>query len=77
MRSQWPDEVAAERAARLLDLPSAASSTRSGGLVLVERVPLDEAELDCRRRHALLEVGCVEAEAVAEELDDVIVAPDE
>jgi len=41
---------------------------------LVELVRLDEPELDRGPDHALLEVEGVEAEAVAEKLDDVVVA---
>jgi hypothetical protein len=36
-------------------------------------LPVDEPQLDRRCSHALLEVEGVEAEAKAEELDDVIV----
>src|SRR5207253_6952426 len=42
-------------------------------LLLLELVHLDEPELDRRRDDALFEVEGVEAEVVAEELDDVVV----
>ena len=67
-------EVPPEGAARLVDPPLGGELDEVGGLVLVEVVRLDEAELDRGRGDPLLEVVGVEAEAVAEELDDVVVA---
>ena len=68
------NEVAAERAAGLLDRVPLHELDQVGRLVVVELVPSEEAELDGGCRDALLEVVRVEAEAVAEELDDVVVA---
>src|SRR6188768_3429562 len=68
------DEVPAERAARLLDPPVGGELDQVFGLVLVEVVALDEAELDGGGGDALLEVVCVEGEPVAEELDHVVLA---
>jgi len=45
-----------------------------GRLVVVELVPLNQAELDGGCGHALLEVEAVEGEAMLEELDLEIVS---
>jgi hypothetical protein len=68
------DEVAPEPAPRLRDPAVGGQLDEICGLVLVELVALEQAELDPGRGHALLEVERVEAEAVTEEFDDVIVA---
>src|SRR5439155_14515858 len=68
------NEVPAERAAGLLDRVPLHELDQVGRLVVVELVASEEAELDGCRRDALLEVLGVEAEAVPEELDDVVVA---
>ena len=51
------DDVAAERAARLDDPAVRGELDEIGGLVVVELVPLQQAELDGRRDDPLLEVG--------------------
>src|SRR5262249_34185357 len=66
-------EVAAEARLGALDHALRAERDEVCGLVLVELVHLYEPELDGRGDDALLEVEGVEAEAVAEELDDVVV----
>jgi single-stranded-DNA-specific exonuclease len=68
------DEVAAELAPRLGDDPVRGELHEVGGLVRVEFPRLDEAEPHGRGVDPLLEVDDVEAEAVAKELDDEIVA---
>ena len=68
------NEIAAERRAGLVDRVPLDELDQVGRLVVVELVPSEEAELDGGCRDALLEVVSVEAEAVAEELDDVVVA---
>src|SRR5581483_3313849 len=67
-------EVAPEARLRLVDQPLRSERDEVGRLLLVELVHLDEPELHGRADDALLEVVRVEAEAVAEELDDVVVA---
>jgi hypothetical protein len=67
------NEVAAELAPGLRDRVAFHELDQVGRLVVVELVPSDEAELDGGCRDALLEVLRVEAEPVAEELDDVVV----
>ena len=67
-------EVAPQRAARLFDPSVGCELDQVLGLVLVQVVALDQAELDGGRGHALLEVVCVEAEPVPEELDHVVLA---
>ena len=69
-------EVTAETAARLVDPVALDELDEVGGLVVVELVVADETELDRRGGDAFFEVGAVEAEAVAEELDDVVVPGD-
>ena len=69
-----PDEVDAEPAAGLGDPAVGGQLDQVGGLVLVEVVSLHQPELHRRGRDALLEVGGVEAEAIAQEFDDVVVA---
>jgi hypothetical protein len=66
-------EVTAELAARLLDQPVRGELDEVVGLLVVELVVVDEAEPESRRADALGEVGVVEAEAEAEELDDDVV----
>ena len=68
------DEIAAERAPRLLDAPVRGKLDEIVDLVLVQVVALDEPELDRGGGHALLEVVGVEGEPVAEELDHVVLA---
>ena len=68
------DEVPAERAARLFDPAVGRELDQVFGLVLVEVVALDQAELDGGGSHPLLEVVGVEGEPVAEELDHVVLA---
>ena len=62
------------RARRFLDLALCRELDEVGRLVVVELVAIDQPELDGGSGHALLEVRGVEAEAVAEELDDVVFA---
>jgi hypothetical protein len=69
-----PHEIAAELAARLGNPPVGRELDEIGGLVVVEVVGADEPEPDGGGGDPLLEVVRVEAEAVAEELDDVLVA---
>src|SRR3954447_15024932 len=68
------NEIPAERRTRLLDGVPFHELDQVGRLVVVELVPSEEAQLDGGGRDTLLEVVRVEAEAVAEELDDVLVA---
>src|SRR5581483_10810515 len=68
------DEIAAERAARLLDPGTLDELDEIGRLVVVELVLREEPELHCGGGHALLEVLGVEAEAVPEKFDEVVVA---
>ena len=67
-----PDEVTAEVALRVADHSVRGQLDEVGGLVLVELVRGNEPELDGRGDHPLLEIGSVEAEAIAEKLDDVV-----
>ena len=67
-------EVAAEPRLGILDHALRGERDEVARLLLVELVRLDEPELDRGGDHALLEVAGVEGEAVAEELDDVVVA---
>jgi hypothetical protein len=69
-----PHEVAAERASRLGDPAVGRELDEIGRLLVIEVVRPDQSEPDGRGRDALFEVVGVEAEAVAEELDDVLVA---
>ena len=69
-----PNEIAAERAARLLDPVALDELDQVGRLVVVELVASEETELDGGCRHTLREILGVEAEAVARVLDDVVVA---
>src|SRR4029079_16915097 len=68
------DEIPPELAARLLDAAVGGELDEVGGLVIVQLVGLDQAELDRSSGNALLEVRAVEAEPVSQELDDVVVA---
>jgi hypothetical protein len=68
------DEVGAERAARFVDASVGRELDEIRGLVEVELVSWDQAELDDRRGHPLLEVEGAEREPVPQELDDVVVA---
>src|SRR5207248_11094287 len=63
-----------ERAAWRLDNVALDELDEVGRLVLVQLGARDEPEADGRGRDALLEIEAVEGEAVAEELDDVVVA---
>src|SRR5581483_12027847 len=67
------NEIAAERGARHLDAVARHELDQVGRLVVVELVAPDQAELDGGRRHALGEVVGVEAEAIRQVLDDVVV----
>src|SRR5258707_392917 len=68
------DEVPAEPGARLDDLPVRGDLDEVTDLLVVEVVRSDQAESDGRGGDSLLEIESVEAEAVAEELDDVVLA---
>src|SRR5205823_11303676 len=68
------NQIVAETAAGPLDQTVRGQLDQVGRLVVVELVPFEEAELDGGCGHALLEVLSVEAEAIAEELDDVFLA---
>ena len=68
------DEVAAELAARIRDPPVGSELDEVGGLLVVQVVRPDQPEPNGGTGNSLLEVLGVEAEAVAEELDDVLVA---
>ena len=68
------DEVDAQPTARLRDPPVCGQLDEVGRLVLVQVVAFDETELYRRCGDPLLEVEGVEAEAIAEEFDHVIVA---
>jgi hypothetical protein len=68
------DEIDAESAARLVDAPVGRELDEIRGLVDFEFVPWNESELDRGRGHALLEVEAAEGEAIAEKLDDVVLA---
>src|SRR5215210_1217516 len=67
-----PDEVLPEPAARLRDASVGGQLDEVARLVVVELVPCDQPELDAGRGDPLLEVGRVEAEPVAQELDLVV-----
>jgi hypothetical protein len=67
-------DIAAERRAWVGDPAVRGELDEVGGLRLVEVVRLDQSEPDRGGDDALLEVGGGEREAVAEELDDVVVA---
>jgi hypothetical protein len=67
-------QIAPEPAVGLLDDAVGSELHEVGRLLLVELVALEQPELHGRRGHALLEVMRVEAEAVAQELDDVVLA---
>ena len=68
------DEVAAEGAPRLVDALLGRQFDEVGNLVLVQVIRRHEPELHCGCAHPLFEVVGVEGKAVAEELDDVVVA---
>jgi hypothetical protein len=68
------DEVTAKLAAGIGDAAVGRELDEIGGLLLVEVVRPDQPEADGRRGDPLLEVVGVEPEAVAEELDNVLVA---
>ena len=69
-----PHEIPAERAPRLGDPAVGRELDEIGRLLVVEVVRADQSEPDGSGGDALFEVVGVEAEAVAEELDDVLVA---
>ena len=71
-----PHEVTPETAAWLVDPVPLDELDEVGSLVVVELVVADETELDRRGGDTFFEVGAVEAEAVAKELDDVVVPGD-
>ena len=66
-------DIAAERRAGFLDHAVGRELDEVGDLLVLEFVPADQSEPNRRCGHALLEVVPVEAEAIAEELDDVVV----
>ena len=68
-----PHDVAAQRRARLFDHAVGRELDEVGDLLVFELVPADQPEPDGCCGDALLEVVTVEAEPVAEELDDVVV----
>ena len=68
------NQVPAEETAGLFDETLRGQFDQVGRLVAVQLVCFDEAELDGGCRDALLEVAAVEAEPIAEELDDVVVS---
>ena len=68
------DEVVAELRLRVRDASVRGQLDEVGGLILLELARLHEAELHGRCVHALLEIRLVEAEPIAEELDDEVVA---
>ena len=68
------DEVVAELRLRVRDASVRGQLDEVGGLVLLELARLHEAELHGCGVHALLEIRLVEAEPIAEELDDEVVA---
>src|SRR5205823_11278657 len=68
------NEIPAEQAPRFVDAALRGQLDQVGRLVVVKLVRFEEPELDSGCDHALLEVGGVEAEVVAEELDDVVVS---
>ena len=68
------DEVAAERAARLVDPAVGGELDEVGGLVVVELVRLDRPSFTAAAVTRCSKSRGVEGEAVAEELDDVVVA---
>jgi hypothetical protein len=67
-------EVFPKGAARRVDRVALDELDEVGGLLLVQLGAGDEPPPDRGRRGALREVEVVEGEAVAEELDDVVVA---
>ena len=69
-----PNEVAAEPAVRFLDRAALDELDQVGRLAVVELAHLEDAELHGGCRHPLLEVLGAEAEAVAQELDGVVVS---
>ena len=68
------DDVVPQQAPRLRDPALGSELDEIGGLLRVEVTGLDEAELHGGGADPLLEVNRVEAEPIAEELDDVLVA---
>ena len=68
------DKVVAELRLRVSDPSVRGQLDEVGGLVLLELACLHEAELHGRGVDALLEIRLVEAEPIAEELDDEVVA---
>jgi single-stranded-DNA-specific exonuclease RecJ len=71
-----PDEVAAEGASGFGDMAMRGELDEIARFLLLELARLDEPELDGGCVHPLLEIDDVEAESVAEELDDEVVAGD-
>jgi hypothetical protein len=68
------DEVVPEHAAGLVDPPVRGELDEVGGFLVLELVPAQQPEPDGSGGDALLEVEGAEREAVAEELDDEILA---
>ena len=68
------DEVAPEVAARLLDRPVGRELDQVGGLVLVQLVASTRPSLTAAAVTRCSKSARVEAEAVSEELDDVVLA---
>ena len=67
-------EVLPESRARVVDPVAFHQLDEVGRLVWIELVVRDKPELDRGGGDAFFEVLCVEAEAVPEELDDVVVS---
>src|SRR5438270_669833 len=66
--------VSAPRANCSDNVACVSTASRTARYLAIELVVGDQPELHRGSRHALLEVHCVEAEPVAEELDDVVLA---
>jgi len=69
-------EVTAETAARLIDPVALDELDEVGSLVVVKFIVADETEPDRGGGDTFFEVGAIEGEAVAKELDDVVVPGD-
>jgi hypothetical protein len=69
-----PHEVTPQRAARLRYAAVGGELDEIGGLLVIEVVRLDHPEPHRGARDPLFEIERVEAEAVAEELDHVVLA---
>ena len=69
-----PDEVVSELAPRVRDPSVGGQLDEVAGLVLLQLPGLDETQLDRGGVDALLEIGLIEAEPIAEELHHEVVA---